>query len=68
MKVFYKVLLSLMMGMSKILLVLKATSLQYLYNISKKKLGMEFNFCIIGSDQICSKNPKEEVGNIFAIY
>ena len=32
---------------SSILQVLKVTSLQYLYNISKKKLGMEFIFCIL---------------------
>ena len=31
---------------SNILKVLKVTSLQYLYNISKKKLGMEFIFCM----------------------
>ena len=30
---------------SSILKVLKLKSLQYLYNISKKKLGMEFIFC-----------------------
>ena len=29
-----------------ILSILKVTSFQYLYNISKKKLGMEFNFCM----------------------
>ena len=31
---------------SSILKVLKVTSLQYLYNIWKKKLGMEFIFCM----------------------
>ena len=31
---------------SSILKVFKVTSLQYLYNISKKKQGMEFIFCI----------------------
>ena len=31
---------------SSILKMLKVTSLQYLYNISKKKLGMEFIFCM----------------------
>ena len=31
---------------SSIFKVLKVTSLQYLYNISKKKLGMEFIFCM----------------------
>ena len=45
-KVSYKVKLSLLTGMIK---VVKVTSLQYLYNISKKKLEtefMEFNcFC-----------------------
>ena len=38
-KVSYKVKLSLLTGMIK---VVKVTSLQYLYNISKKKLEMEF--------------------------
>ena len=32
--------------LSSSLKVLKVTSLQYLYNISKKKLGMEFIFCM----------------------
>ena len=36
---------------SNILKVLKVTSLQYLYNISKKKLGMEFIFCMNISNQ-----------------
>ena len=40
-KVSYKVKLSLLTGMIK---VVKVTSLQYLYNISKKKLLMEFIF------------------------
>ena len=31
---------------SSFLEVLKVTSLQYFYNISKKKLGMEFIFCM----------------------
>ena len=31
---------------SSILKVLNVTSLQYLYNVSKKKLGMEFFFCM----------------------
>ena len=67
---------------SSILKVLKAISLQYLYNISKKKLGREFIFCMqmnkvstrwnywfivfVGSCQICLKYPTEEVGNNFA--
>ena len=56
---------------SSILKVLKLTSLQHLYNISKKKLGMEYIFCIYinikvsrswhyidGSSQTCPKFPK----------
>ena len=39
-----KVILSSLMDISSILKVLKVTSLQYLYNISKKKLGMESIF------------------------
>ena len=35
-------ILSLLIDISSILKVLKVTCLQYLYNISKKKLGMEF--------------------------
>ena len=34
----------ILMGMSSILKVPKVKSLQYLYNISKKKLGIEFIF------------------------
>ena len=45
-KVSYKVILSLLMDMISILKELKVASLQYLYNISKKKLGMEFIFWI----------------------
>ena len=45
-KVSYKLILLLLMGMIKHLKVLNLTSLQYLYNISKNKLGMEFIFCI----------------------
>ena len=44
-KISYKVILSLLIGMIKPFKVLKVLSLQYLYNISKKKLGMEF-FCM----------------------
>ena len=44
-KFFCKVMLSLLIGMI-ILKVLKVTSLQYLYSISKKKLGMEFILCM----------------------
>ena len=65
---------------SSILKVLKVISLQYIYNISKKKLGREFIFCMQmnikvstswdrcfdGSGQICPKYPKQEIGNIFA--
>ena len=44
-KVSCKVILSLLMAWSSILNVFKVTSLQCLYNISKKKkLGMEFIF------------------------
>ena len=56
-KVFYKLILTLWVSKfprkhychnwwiwPSILKVLKVTSLQYLYNISKKKLGMEFTF------------------------
>ena len=52
-KVSYQLILSLLIGMIKnsqstqrILKVLKLTRLQYLYNISEKKLGNEFIFCI----------------------
>ena len=45
-KVFYKVILLLLMDMIKHLKVLKVTSLQYLNNISKKKLEMEVIFCM----------------------
>ena len=38
----YKVILPLLLGMISILKVLKVIILQYLYNISKTKLGMEF--------------------------
>ena len=39
-KVFYKVILSLLMGM---ICHSQSTQSEYLYNISKKKLGMEFS-------------------------
>ena len=42
-KVLYKAILSLLIGVIK---VLKVTSLQYLYNISKNKLVIEFIFCM----------------------
>ena len=42
-KVSYSVILSLLIGMIKH--SQSTQSLQYLYNISKKKLGMEFIFC-----------------------
>ena len=45
-KVSYKVMLSLLMDMIKISQSTQVTSLQCLYNISKKKLGMEFIFCL----------------------
>ena len=52
-KVSYQLILSLLIRIIKnsqstqrILKVLKLTRLQYLYNISKKKLGNEFIFCI----------------------
>ena len=52
-KVSYQLILSLLIRIIKnsqstqrILKVLKLTRLQYLYNISKKKLGKEFIFCI----------------------
>ena len=71
-KVSYKVILLslLLMTWSSILRVVKVTSLQYLYNISKKKLGMEFNFSMqiniktswiivfYESSQTCPKYPK----------
>ena len=44
-KVFYKVMLPLLIGMIKHKL-LKVISLQYLHNISKNKLGMEFIVCM----------------------
>ena len=44
-KVSYKGILSLLMGMiTSILKVLQVTRLQYLYNISKRKSGMKFIF------------------------
>ena len=45
-KVSVKVILSLLMGMIKHSQIFKGTSFQYLYNISEKKLGMEFIFCM----------------------
>ena len=70
-KISYKVILSLLIGSSSILKVLKVTSLQYLYNISEKKLGMQFIFCMQinkvstswhyhfdGSGQTCLKYQK----------
>ena len=68
-KVSYKLIPSLLIGMIKLFKVLKVTSLQYLYKISKKKLGMEFIFCMQinikvgiivfdGSGQACPKYPK----------
>ena len=59
---------------SSILKVLKKISLQYLYNISKKKLGREFIFCMQMNSwdyfwwkwPDMSKVPKKEIGNIFA--
>ena len=67
---------------SSILKVLKVTSLQYLYNISKKKLEMEFIFCMQANIKASaswhyrfwwkwpdmSKVPEIEVGNIFPMY
>ena len=66
---------------SSILKVLKLTCFQYLYNISKKKLGKEFIFGIYiniqvstswhyfgGSGQTCSKFQIKKFGNIFSIY
>ena len=60
--------------------MLKVTKLQYLYNFIKKKLGMEFIFCMQslffpqvaiivfdGSGKTCSKYPNKEV-DVFAIY
>ena len=44
--VFYKMILSILMGVIKHLKLLKVTSLQYLYNISKTKLRIEFIFCM----------------------
>ena len=41
-KVFYKVILSCCWAWSSIFKALKVASLQYLYNVSKKKLGTEF--------------------------
>ena len=61
-----------------ILKVLKVKSMQYLCNILKKKLGMEFIFCMQKNikvstswhycfcGQTCPKYLKSEVGNIFA--
>ena len=60
----------------------KIASLQYLYNISKKKLGMEFIFYMQkkkkflqasinvfdGIGGTCPKYQKQEIGNIFATY
>ena len=43
-KVSYKVILSLLIGISSILKVLKVTSLQYLFNISKKKFRNGVHF------------------------
>ena len=62
---------------SSILKVLKVISLQYLYNISKKKLGKKFIFCMQMNIKVSTnwdycfwwkwpKYPKKEVGNIFA--
>ena len=62
---------------SSILKALKATSLKYLYNMLKK-VGMDFIFCMQinikidiivfhESGQTCSKYPKWEVCNIFAL-
>ena len=62
---------------SSIFKVLKVISLQYLYNISKKKLGKKLIFCIQMSIKVCTswdycfwckwpKYPKKEVGNLFA--
>ena len=45
-KDFCKVILSLLVGMSSILKVLKVTSLPYLYNIWEKKLETEVIFCM----------------------
>ena len=44
-KVSYKVILLLLMSMIKHSQSTQ-TSLQYIYNISKKKLGIEFFFCM----------------------
>ena len=60
-----------------ILKVLKVKRLQYLYSISKKKLGMEFIHCMQINIEVstswqgvqsCPKYPKQEVRNIFAVY
>ena len=45
-KVSYKVILSVLTGMIKHSESTQSNKLQYLYNISKKKLGMEFIFCM----------------------
>ena len=59
-----------------ILKVLRVTSLQYFYNISKTELRMKFIFCMqinikVSTSSIsghtCPKYPKYEVGNIFLI-
>ena len=47
---------------SSILKVLKVTSLQYLYNISKKKLWKEFSI-FDESSQTCPKYPKKSLLN-----
>ena len=71
-KVSYKVILSYWWTWSSILKVLKVTSLKYLYNILKRKLGMESIFCMQiniktstswiivfdESSQTCLKYPK----------
>ena len=43
---------------SSILKALRVTSLQYFYNMSKEKLGMEFIFCMQINIKTCLKYPK----------
>ena len=57
-KVFYVVILSLLMGMIKHSQSTQTNKLQYLYNISKNKLGMHFIFCMQINSQTCPKYPK----------
>ena len=45
-KISYKVILSLLMGMIKHTQSTQSNKFQYLYNISKNKLGMELIFCM----------------------